>query len=88
MGMWFAPPESESFKTIFPYLELEQKVIEDIFVNAAKDHGNMLGRHKIYASTFLGIINTYIGIALNGYAKLDNELVYKVVHQFMHGIFS
>ncbi|MGD8781521.1 MAG: TetR/AcrR family transcriptional regulator [Ignavibacteria bacterium] len=88
MGMWFAPKDSEPSKIIQPYLELEQKVIEDIFINASKDHGNMLGREKAYASSFLGIINTYIGIALKGYAKLDNELVHKLVHQFMHGIFS
>lgn len=88
IGVWLAPPDSEPSKIILPYLELEHKVIEDIFINAAKDHGNMLGRHQRYASSFFGIINTYIGIAINGYAKLDDEMINNMIHQFMHGIFS
>ena len=48
----------------------------------------MRGRHKAYAATFLGMINTYIGLWLNGYATLDDQLVYQAVHQFQHGIYS
>ncbi len=48
----------------------------------------MRGRQKAYAATFLGMINTYVGLALNGYATLDDQLVYRATHQFMHGIFS
>ena len=57
-------------------------------MRAAKDHGNMRGRQRAYAATFLGMINTYIGLALNGYADLTDEVLYQAVHQFMHGIFS
>ena len=48
----------------------------------------MRGRDKAYAATFLGMINTYVGLALNGYATLDDQLIYQAVHQFMHGILS
>ena len=34
------------------------------------------------------MINTYIGLWLNGYADLDDRLVNAAVHQFMHGILS
>jgi TetR/AcrR family transcriptional regulator len=34
------------------------------------------------------MINTYVALALNGYTELDAQLVYKAVHQFMHGIFA
>jgi TetR/AcrR family transcriptional regulator len=34
------------------------------------------------------MINTYIGLWLNGYAGLDDTLVYQAVHQFQHGIYS
>jgi len=88
LSLWLAPPDSKPFQVILPYLELEQRSIEEIFVNAVKDHGNMKGRHIIYALSFLGIIHTYIGVAFNGYTKLNNELVHKLIHQFMHGIFS
>jgi hypothetical protein len=36
----------------------------------------------------LGMVNTYIGLFLNGYIQLNRDLTYKAVHQFMHGIFS
>ncbi len=88
MSLWFAPLDSESFQAIKPFIELEQRLFEDIFINAANDHGNMKGRHRVYAASFLGIINTYIGIVANGYAKFDNQLIQQMVHQFMHGIFS
>jgi hypothetical protein len=52
------------------------------------DHGNMKGRQRAYAATFLGLINTYAALGLNGYAELDQALVNNAIHQFMHGIFS
>jgi len=88
LAMWFSPPESPSFKIISSYNQRHYKVIEYMFIQAANDHGNMRDRHKAYGATFLGMINTYIGLALNGFAELNDELVYRAVHQFMHGIFS
>jgi TetR/AcrR family transcriptional regulator len=86
--MWFAPPESDGFRAIARLGARQQQLLEEIFRCAAQDHGNMRGRHRAYAATFLGMINTYAGLALNGYLKLDDELAYTAVHQFMHGIFS
>ena len=88
LSLWLAPPISEPFKVILPYIELEQKAMEDLFINAAKDHGNMKGKHVMYALSFLGIVHTYIGISFNGYVKLNDGLAFKVVHQFMHGLFT
>ena len=88
LSMWFAPSESETFKAVAAFNERQQEFLESFFLRAAEDHGNMKGRHQAYAATFLGMVNTYIGLALNGYASLDDELVHKAVHQFMHGIFS
>ena len=88
LSMWFSPPESDAFKAVVAVNEKQQKILEDLFLKAANDHGNMKGRHQMYAATFLGMLNTYIALALNGYAKLDDDLVRKTVHQFMHGIFS
>jgi TetR/AcrR family transcriptional regulator len=59
-----------------------------LFEAAAEQHGNMRNRQKAYAATFLGMINTYVALALNGYATLDDQLAYRATHQFMHGIFS
>jgi len=88
LSMWFAPVDSVAFKAVARLGEKQQQLLEALFMQAADNHGNMRGRHQAYAATVLGMINTYIGLSLNGYAELNDELVYKAVHQFMHGIFS
>jgi len=88
ISMWFAPSYSEAFKTISGFHERQHNLLENLFIEAAKQHGNMKGRHQAYAATFLGMINTYIVLSLNDYTELNEQLVYKAVHQFMHGIFS
>ncbi len=88
LSSWFAPAKSEAFEATLPLWESLHRIIENIFINASMDHGNMKGRHKIYAVTFLGMINTYIGVYINNYITPDDELIRKITHQFMHGIFS
>ncbi|MFA7074670.1 MAG: TetR/AcrR family transcriptional regulator [Endomicrobiaceae bacterium] len=88
LSMWFAPSESDSNKAVSSHNAKLFSLIEDVFAAAAKDHGNMKGRQSLYAATFLGMINTYIGIFFNGYSDLDDKFVQTILHQFMHGIFS
>jgi AcrR family transcriptional regulator len=88
LALWFAPEGGDGFRAVDKYNARMQARLEDVFESAAKDHGNMKGRHKAYAATFLGMMNTYIGLALNGHLELNDELAFKAVHQFMHGIFS
>ncbi len=88
LAMWFAPVESEPFQLVSSLNERQHGMVENMFEAAAKDHGNMRGRHTLYAAAFIGQIHTCIGLWLNGYADLNDELVYRVVHQFEHGIYS
>lgn len=88
LTLWFSPPHSEAYSAVSPYHEKQYQCIENIFVKAAEQHGNMKDRHQDYTTTFLGILDTYIGLILNGYKQPSEELVYRVVHQFMHGILS
>jgi AcrR family transcriptional regulator len=88
LSMWFAPTHSAAFQAVARLSEKQVRCIEDVFARAARDHGNMKGRQRAYAATFLGMINTYVGLALNGYADLTAELAHLATHQFMHGIFS
>jgi TetR/AcrR family transcriptional regulator len=88
LSMWFAPVESDPFKACLSLNERQQQLMETFFASAANDHGNMKGRQRAYAASFLGMVNTYVVLALNGYAEPDETLVYSLVHQFMHGIFS
>ena len=88
LALYFAPPQSESHQAVARYNEQQTRIIEEMFLAAVNDHGNMRGRQRMYAATFLGMIHTYVGLFLNGYTDLEDPLVYRAVHQFMHGIFS
>jgi AcrR family transcriptional regulator len=88
LSLWFAPVESEPFRATAARNVEQHEIIDTLFVKAEKDHGNMRGRHQAYALTFVGMLNTYIILWLNGYAPLEDDLVYRAVHQFEHGIYS
>jgi AcrR family transcriptional regulator len=88
LAMWFAPPGSDAFQAVAQWNDRQQQLVEGVFARASDDHGNMRGRQRAYAATFLGLINTYVGLALNEYVALDDNLARRAVHQFMHGIFS
>jgi TetR/AcrR family transcriptional regulator len=82
------PPQSSTYMAINPYQNLQQKQLSDLFLQAASQHGNMRGRQNAYAISFLGLLYAYVALALQDNSALDDQLVYNVVHQFMHGIFS
>jgi TetR/AcrR family transcriptional regulator len=88
LSCWFAPPESAAFQAIQPYGQKQYALLEELFRQAAMNHGNMIGRQKRYAASFLGLINTYIGLTYHSTLPLDELVVTSTVHQFMHGIFS
>ncbi|MRS04084.1 TetR/AcrR family transcriptional regulator [bacterium] len=88
LALWFAPQESEGFKAVVVQNRFQYEMIEKIFLDAVLHHGNMRDRHQAYALTFLGTLNTYIGLGLNGFATLDVELARQAVRQFQYGIYS
>lgn len=88
LALCFAPIESDAYRIAARFHERLFAVLETLFLAAAGDHGNMKGRHRAYAATFLGMLNTYVALGVAGHATLDDRLTYPSVHQFMHGIFS
>lgn len=88
LALWLTVPENDAFSVIAALNERQQHILEELFLHATRDHGNMRGRHRVYALTFLGTINTYIAASLNGYVQLDDALVQQAVKQFSHGIYS
>lgn len=88
LSLWLAPPSSEGHQAVLLLLQKQKQLLETLFTQAAKDHGNMKGRHQAYAATLLGMINTYVELSLNGYTELDEALLHRAVHQFQHGIYS
>jgi len=60
----------------------------NLFLRAAEDHGNMRNREEIYAETFWGLISTCALLSMNGVLSLDPASRFRILHQYMHGIFS
>ena len=88
LGMTFAPPDSEPNLAVRKFQAEQFHLVEVLFACAAEQHGNLTGRQYAYAATLIGLINTHIGLYLNGYSELNDALVYRAVQQFMYGIFS
>ncbi len=88
LAMYFAPYESLSNRMVREINETLYQEVETVFILAAEHHGNMRGRHMALAATFIGLINTYIGLSVNGYVALDQTITTQAVHQFMYGIYA
>ena len=88
LALWFAPLDSEGHACAERLHVRRHGILEALFRAAAANHGNLKGRHRTYAATFLGMVNTYIGLALNGRVELDEQLAHRAVKQFMYGIFA
>ncbi len=88
LSMQFAAPDSEPQAAVSAFNLKQHQLLEQLFLQATVDHGNMRGRHSIYAASYLGMLNTYISLAMNGSIHLGEDVIYRAVHQFMHGIFS
>jgi TetR/AcrR family transcriptional regulator len=88
LSIIFSPPESAESVLAGKYIRKIYSLIENMFIDASYSHGNMRGRHKNYCLSFIGLVNTYILLLLNDEVELDEALVYSIVHQFSHGIYS
>ncbi len=89
LGLQYAPPESESYLAVSPFHKIFSVMQSNkYFLQAESDHGNMRGRSALYTAGFLGMINANAIQLINESIHPNNDLIYKTVHQFMHGIFS
>lgn len=79
---FFAPKNSEFHFITEPFINKQFAIIAGMFQKISETHVNMK-RHKGYLThTFIGILNSCIAL------DIKNTTSKKVVHQFMHGIFS
>ena len=70
------------------FKEKEIDVIMKIFKSIAGDHGNIKGRYTVYARTFLGMLEVYNDLLASRFPFPGEDLLYRMLHQYMHGIFS
>ena len=83
-----APPESRSYRLARPLGRKQRELVETLFEAASRDHGNMRGRARRYAVSFVGLVNTYSRLILSGEITPDDTLKYDIVKQFSYGIYS
>lgn len=88
LALWFANPENEAAEVVSPLITEQHQIIENIFLQASQQHGNMQGRHRVYATTFLGMINSYIIMAFRQGQEVNQQTALMVVQQFSYGIYS
>ena len=84
------PPSSAVFKIVEKFHFTQYDIIEGMFQSMAKAHGNLKGKSKTLAWSFIGAINSYIGLCFSGVSRqaLNDKTVRELVHQFMHGIYA
>ncbi len=89
LNLSFSPQKSLSYNSIIKYALKQHLIIEDIFSSAANHHGNLKGKSRMLAFTFIGIINSNISYYF--YTKnnddINDESARKLCKQFMYGIF-
>lgn len=83
-----APAESGSYRLARPLEEEQHRLVEALFKKASRNHGNMRGRARRYAHSFIGLINTYARLALLGEVNVGDALKHDIVQQFSYGIYS
>lgn len=88
MTLSVAAPESESYGAYRPLKERLNRLYEALFAAASEDHGNMKGRQRAYSESFQSMLRAWTMLALNHETELDAPAMERVVHHFMHGIFS
>lgn len=84
---YLAPPESASYRLAVPVRRQQYGVVAAPFEAATRDHGNMRGCARRYAYSFVGLIGTYLWLALSGEVEVGGGLEHGIVRQFGYGIY-
>lgn len=87
LSLLFTPPEHEASVLARRLFEQQFAALELLFLSAAEHHGNMRGRQRRYAYTFIGLINNLASMQLSG-QLLDAETRQTYLQQFSYGIYS
>lgn len=72
------------------YHFIQYDILTELFKNIGLVHGNLNGKENLLTWTFIGMINSFIGVHYNNneMLALDDVCANDLVRQFMHGIYS
>jgi TetR/AcrR family transcriptional regulator len=88
LSLSFAPPASEAARAAADFNAGLRSALEDWFRAAERHHGNMRGRSRFFAASFLGTLDAYVAMEISGEISLDDPRIREILRQYMHGIFS
>jgi TetR/AcrR family transcriptional regulator len=87
LALRFSASASDAHGVIEPFLARQQRILEDLFARVGTDHGNLRGRHPIFALTFAAMVDSYIATEAASDAGPDDAMR-QAVKQFMYGIYA
>jgi TetR/AcrR family transcriptional regulator len=87
-SLFSSAPETASYAAGNPLRRELVSMLRCLFTQASADHGNMKEREWVYAETFFGLLDTWAILLINGEVEFDDQLRRRIVHNYMHGIFS
>ncbi len=88
LALYFSPRDNPARTVAVQHFARRQALIENVFLEAVRDHGNLRGKQRRYAFSFVAALNSYIVLQLDGEITITDRLRRDIVHQFSHGIYS
>lgn len=89
MTMQYAPLQSEIYQVFVKHCSRIFDIVNNIFVKARPSLGNMHGRERQFAMTLLSMLGSHMyELKKQSNPALNKEDVDRIVHQFLHGIYS
>ena len=89
MSMQYAPLRSESYQVFRRHCSKIFEIAISIFEKSGNELGNMNGRQRQFATTLLGMLGYHMyELVILDNPALDKREVDRLIHQFLHGIYS
>jgi len=88
LSLYFSPRQNPVRVVSLNHFARRQALIENVFFEAAREHGNLRGKHRRFAFSFVGSLNSYIVLQLDDEITITDRLRRDIIHQFSHGIYS
>ena len=87
LGLAFLPVAHPTRRLIAPWQEQIRQVLEALFIAAVPQHGNLRGHHTLLALSLQGQLDQATRALLADELPAGNDLVYRLVKQYMYGIY-
>jgi AcrR family transcriptional regulator len=86
LSLWFAPTQSDGREVAAAFHGRHFEAMEAICDVAMRGTLGLKGGNRAATASFLGMLNSAIGLALNDYSALNDRVAGDLVDQFLFGI--